>query len=69
MTASEDRLLKAIASVERNRGVPLRIGLMELDVHHDGPACGAAGSIVRRWPAEGKHLEVQGRSLRRRGRG
>ena len=66
MTASEDRLLKAIASAVWTGGVPLCVGLMDLEEYYDGPACGAAGSIVRRWPAEGKHLEVEGRSLRLR---
>lgn len=48
-----ERLVRALLLAIGEHGAPNRFGLMELETHFRGPACGAAGGIVRRWPADG----------------
>lgn len=53
MTRTMELLLAAVDKAAAKRGIPNEFGLAELEVSYGGPASGAAGSVIRRWPAEG----------------
>lgn len=56
MTESESKLREAAVRAFL-RGYASR-SLMELE-RFGGPSCGAAGGIVRKWPAEGVQVVIQ----------
>jgi hypothetical protein len=51
---AEERLIQTAIRVAANSkgDWPRTFSLMTLEIH-DGPACGAAGHIVKKWPNEG----------------
>lgn len=68
--SASERLLAAVRRAVDEHDAPNRFGLLELEIHHGGPAAGSAGGVVRKWPAEGLYVgdlrlrweKVRGRS-------
>ena len=48
-----ERLIFACLRAVAEEGAPCSVGLSRLEYHYNGPASGAAGGVVRRWPKEG----------------
>lgn len=53
MTRTQELLLAAVERAAEKNGVPAAFGLSELEVSYGGPASGAAGAVVRKWPDGG----------------
>lgn len=51
-SSAHERLIGAVRSAIMDRG-PGLFGLSDLEMNYGGPAAGAAGSVVRKWPASG----------------
>jgi hypothetical protein len=63
MTKTQELLLAAVGRAAAKKGVPNEFGLAELEVSYGGPASGAAGAVVRKWPDGG--IEHKGHRLSR----
>jgi len=53
VTRTQELLLAAVERAAEKNGVPGAFGLSELEVSYGGPASGAAGAVVRKWPDGG----------------